>query len=233
MTYVGAIHTVPQLMGPGCPGAQPFASFPASGTQAAAFTAGFGEEAYLNATAGGFVVTLPALTALSKGSRTKLIMRGNPLVGGATPQNVTITPDVANGIGGAPVGTSILLSGHSTIELESDGGTDWIITIVPSVPSTLATFTDGNQTLTRQGPITRVTANATTAAGRTFTFSNTGAVSGDIFIVSIPTHGANTIAIASAASVTLATFAATVAGGAWFIFDGSVWSVMTAGGSTT
>lgn len=221
-------------MSPDGPGAQPFSSFSSATSQTTAFTAEFGNTYYVDASAGGFTATLPLLTAASKGSRIKFVMRGAPAFGTASPENVTIAPNALNSIGSSAVNTSILLSGGgSVLELESDGGTDWIINLVPRCPSTPATLSDADQTLTRLGPWTRYTANATTAAGRTFTFSNTGAVPGDIVDVSVPTHGANTITVRNAVPAAIATYAATVANGGRFVFNGTQFEVLVAGNSTT
>jgi len=229
--WLGAIRTLVALLGDS-PGAQPYPSSNATTlTQTANYNASFGETVICDATAGGFTVTLPLITAISKWSQIRILLSGSPSLDGA--HNITIAPNAANSIGGSALNTSILLSGHSTIVLESNGGTGWIITVTPACPSTLATFADANQTLTRQGPITLGTANAVTAAGRTYTFSGTGAVAGDIFYLAIPTHGANTITVKNAATTTIATYAATIAGGGAFIFNGGDWQVMQGGPSTT
>ena len=233
MAWFGAIKTFIDLLGGDSPGAQPFASFASGAPKTAAYTAQFGETVYLNASGGGFPVTLPQIAPGSKGSQIRLVMRGNPTVGGATPQNVAVTPDPTNSVGGSALNTAMLLSGHSTLILESDGVTDWIITELPACPSTPATFAGGNQTLTRQGPYTRFVAPAVLGADSTYNFSNTGAVAGDIAEVSLPTHDAHTLTVKNAATTTIATYANTVAGGGRYLFNGSAWEDLMAGNSTS
>jgi hypothetical protein len=232
--WIGALKSLIDLLSGDSPGAQPFSSFNgATPVQTANYTANFGETVYCNATAGGFTVTLPLITAASKGSTIKLVMRGNPTVGGATPQNVTVAPNALNAIGFTTINTSILLSGHSVMILESDGGTDWIIDQVPACPSTPATLGTGAQTLTRQGPYTLFNAPAVLGATTVWTFSNTGAVAGDIAEIALPTHDGHTLAVNNAAATALATYAATVANGGRFIYTGAAWQAMTAGVSST
>lgn len=236
MPWFSSIRTLVDLSGPDSPGAQPFPSFAGtpSAPKTAAYTASFGETVYVDPTVTGtFSVTLPLITSDSRGSRIRIVVVSSPAVGGATPQNITVTPNALNGIGGAPINVTMLLSGRSVLELESDGGTNWIINKLPACPSTPATLTDGDQTISRLGPYTRYQANAATAAGRTFTFSNTNAVSGDIIEISQPTHGANTITIRDATPATIATFPATVANGGRFIYNGSAWVVLMGGNSST
>ena len=235
--WIGALKTLVDLFGGDSTGAQPFPSFNTTTTvQTANYTASFGETVYANPTAATFTVTLPLITASSKGTPIRIFMRGTPTVGTAAPTNVIIQPNAANSIGGSVVNIPILLSGHSAIVLESDGLTDWIITQVPSVPSTPATLGATPQTLTRQGPYTRVAAPAVLGGASTYTFSNTNAVAGDIYELSIPTHDAYTVVVKNAATTTIATFptgTASFAGGGRFIFNGTAWEVLEAGGSAS
>ena len=232
--WIGALKSLVDLFGGDSTGAQPFPSFnTTTAVQTAAYAASFGETIYANATAGGFIITLPLITAASLGTQIRIFMRGTPTVGTATPTNVTLQPNALNKIGGSVVNIPILLSGRSSITLESDGVTDWIITPVPSCPATTATLAGGAVALTRQGPYTRSAAPAVVGAGTVYTLSNTNAVAGDIYEVSVPTHDAQTVVVKNAAATTIATYPATDAGGGRFIFNGAAWEVLEAGGSTS
>ncbi len=212
--------------------AQTFDSLVQVATKTSTYAAAFNELIPCDPTT-PFAVTLPVITPASKGSRVVVTVIVAGAVGGASPKNQTVTAGTGNTISGGPTAGSVVISGKSTIVLESDGGTNWVVLVEPATPATPATFAAGNQTLTRIGKVSRFVAPAVLGAGRTYTFSNTGALPGDIAWVSLPTHDANTLIVADAAAATLATYAATLAGGGCFIFNGTQWEVLMAGNSTS
>jgi hypothetical protein len=234
-------------LGGDSPGAQPFPSIaggggtPAAIVKVAAYTAKFGETVFCDPTSpsGSFAVTLPRITPGSLLSQIVIQIVTFPIVGMAAPQNVLIMPDPADSIGG---GGSLLLSGRSTIVLQSDGGLliaghgIWNILSTPSCPSTPATLAAGSQTLTRLGPYTRYEAPAVLGADVTYMLDETQAQGGDILELSIPSHDAHSIAVQRTMVPTiLATYAPTLTGGGRFIYrgDGQDWDVLSAGASTT
>ncbi len=209
-------------------------SLAVTGVKTAAYSANFNEFVPCNVTSvGSFVLLLPLITAASKGSRVVAAVVTCTAVGGATPQNLTCTCSGTNQINGGPNTGSVIVSGKSTIVLESDGISNWIVVTEPVTPSTPATLTGGDHTLTRLGKVTRVAAPATLGADALYTFSNTGALAGDLFYVSLPTHDAHTLAVRDATTAVLTTWANTVANGGLFMFTGAQWEALMPGASST
>src|SRR5262249_6836873 len=126
----------------------------------------------------------------------------------------------------------------SSILLESDGAGNWKVLVQPAVPASYSTAADAAITLARKGGVTRLVVTGNLLASRTYTFGSVvsqGWQSGDIFYLSAPPHtGAMfTITVNAIAGTALATYAAALANGGAFIFNGTDFEVLIPGQSTT
>jgi len=111
----------------------------------------------------------------------------------------------------------------------------------PNQPSPGADYTaaaDSAPTIHRKGNTTllQLTGNLTASRVAQFgTIANEGWLNGDVVFVSIPTHtgGGFTMSVHSIAGTVLTTWAALLAAGGMFVFDGTDFVAALPGASTT